>query len=195
MNKTYFHIRKIILLIVIIMTICSCKSNAVIKKEFDFLELKQMSNLATLEFKFNNIGIVSQEKKFLWIDTTRKAFVEYVGAVKVGIDFNELKYDNLTKTITIPRAKVLSIDDDANSYEYYTSDESILPWLKNEIKKERYNDLIIDSQKEMQKSVENNEKMLRQAQVLAKIQIENLINDLYIIGGKAPQIKYIFAND
>lgn len=179
------------LLLFVIFMCCSCKNDYVTKKEFNVSELKELANLATIECGFNNIATVSKEGNFLWIDTSRKAFIEYTGIAKLGIDFDELQYDKASNTILIPKAKVLSVYDDIDSYEYIASDESIFIWLKNEIDSESIRSSIAESLDSMKSSLENNKVMLRKAQGLARIQIEDLIKTLYTIDGKVPKINYV----
>lgn len=187
-----FKILKTTSVLLLVIAICSsCKTNYTTKKEFNFSELKELANLATVECGFNNIATVSKEGSFLWIDTSRKAFIEYTGVAKLGIDFDELQYDKDSNTILIPKAKVLSVYDDTNSYEYIASDESIFIWLKNEIDSESIRTAITESLDSMKNSLENNKVMLRKAQGLARIQIEDLIENLYTMDGKVPRINYI----
>ena len=174
-------------------TLCaSCSSQTVVKREFSVNEIKELAQLATLECSFNNVATIKQDSTIvpgfnLFMDNSRKAIIEYQGIAKLGIDTGKIQYDDASKTMVIPVAEVLSVTDDPNSYDIIANDEGF--W-KNKIKDDIIKKQIKDSLDEIRENLSTNKVMLRKAQGLARVQIEELINSLYTINGKTPDIKF-----
>lgn len=193
MNKL---VKKIIVFSLSLFTIslcASCKSQTIVKREFSVNEIKELAQLATLECSFNNVATIEQDSTIvpgfnLFMDNSRKAIIEYQGIAKLGIDTGKIQYDDASKTMVIPVAEVLSVIDDPNSYDIIANDEGF--W-KNRIKDDIIKEQITGSLKEIRENLLNNKVLLRKAQGLARVQIEELINSLYTINGKTPDIKFI----
>lgn len=193
MNRYLKKILSISLLLSIALTFSSCKTETQVKKEFNINELKELAQLATLECSFNNVATIKQDSTIgpvlnMFMDNSKKAIIEYQGIAKLGIDMGNIKYDENERTMLIPMAEVISVDDDENSYEIITNDEGF--W-KNRIEDETIKEQVAGSLKEIETRLANNKVLLRKAQGLARVQIEELINSLYTINGKTPEIKYI----
>ena len=69
-------------------------------------------------------------KRVYFGGTSRKAFIEYTGVAKLGIDFDELQYDKASNTILIPKAKVLSVYEDK---DYQINYGMIKIWKENKL--------------------------------------------------------------
>ena len=193
MRRSSKNVLIISLLLSIMFSLASCKTELVVKKEFNVNELKELAQLATLECSFNNVTTIKQESTIwpwfnLIMDNSRKAIIEYQGTAKLGIDMGNIKYNESERIMTIPMAEVLSVVDDPSSYEYISNDEGF--W-KNPINNDVIKAQVTGSHDEIKKSLSNNKVLLRKAQGLARAQIEELINSLYTINGKEPDIKFL----
>ena len=193
MNSYLKKIITISLSILLILICSSCKTETIVKKEFNVNELKELAQLATLECSFNNVATIKQDSTIgpvlnLFMDNSKKAIIEYQGIAKLGIDMGNVIYNEAEKTMLIPMAEVISVVDDPNSYEIITNDEGF--W-KNRIEDNTIKEQIAGSLGEIRVRLSNNKVLLRKAQGLARIQIEELINLLYTIDGKKPEIKYV----
>ena len=121
--KKVFNLLTLILLSV---SLFSCKSEKIVKSEFNASELKQFAQLATLECSFNNVATFNKPGAILWIDTTRTIFVEYEGVVKLGVNLDNIYYDAETKSLHIPQAEVLSAYDDVEKIAEGTHERYIV---------------------------------------------------------------------
>ena len=88
----------------------------------------------------------------------------------------------------IPQAEVLSAYDDVNSYKYYDSESGR---IINQLDDKDLKKGIEESLQEMKTTLGQNNVMLRKAQGLARAQLEELVDSLYTIDGKKPDINYI----
>lgn len=186
------NIISIFLLIIISSILLSCKTQQITKKEFNFSELKEFAQLATLECYFNNVATIKKDSTIipgfnLFMDNSKTAIIEYQGIAKLGIDMGNVKYDEVTKTMFIPMAEVISVVDDPSSYDRISNDEGF--W-KNTIRDEDVKPEIVKSLDEIKETLSNNKVLLRKAQALARVQIESLVNSLYTMGGNTPDINY-----
>ena len=116
----------------------------------------------------------------------RKMWIEYEGVASIGIDMSEIKTKIVGKTVTItmPKAKVLSIGinkETLNQKSYVYSSDGII--FKNKITTEEQEEGIKKGQETMQKTIEGNTNLFVQAESRAKELIENYINKLGDIGG------------
>lgn len=89
-------------------------------------EIRDIGELATVEYRYTNVGTLDASKKFKFIDwtipfTKKDAVVTMDGVLKVGIDFSAVKITSTGKTITvtIPVAQILSNELDEDSLSVY----------------------------------------------------------------------------
>ena len=88
----------------------------------EITQIRSICELATLECCYNNVAKSTKEPgtglSHLG-EKQRDFWIEYSGTAKIGIDMSELKMDitdgNII-TITVPKAKILSISVDQQSY-------------------------------------------------------------------------------
>ncbi len=190
----------IILLSALLLTGCS-KLNTV-NKEPDILQVRNIVNLATLECYYHNVA-KSIKSKGTGIggvgEVDRKFWIEYTGMVTLGIDMSkvDMEVNGNEITITLPPAKVLgvTIDDDSwNADSYICSQDAI---NKNPITADDVTAAMKDAQENMKTTAEGNATMLNNAQIRAKVLIENYINQLGTIAGVEYKInwKYLSSAD
>lgn len=187
MNRLLRSVANLLLMGIVVLNLFACKNKPIVKKEFDFNELKKTANLVTLKCHFNNVAKMTKPKNNLIFDNSRKALIEYQGDASIGIDADMIQYDELSKTMIIPSARVILVDDDTDSYEYYYNDEGI---FKNKFDDEAIKAAINESLAEIKNNLSENKVLLRQAQLLAQTQLKNLIDSIYTIDGKEPDINY-----
>ena len=96
-------------------------------------EIKEIGELATIEYRYTNVGTLDSSKTFKHIDLTiplskKAAIMTMDGVLKAGIDFSAVKIVSTddTITITIPNAKILSNELDENSLKVYEENNGLL---------------------------------------------------------------------
>lgn len=172
----------ILLICIITIGLSSCgKSTAELKKE----DIHAICELATIKCYYNNVAKIEKEKDNIF-QKERKMWIEYEGVASIGIDMSEIKTKIVGKTVTItmPKAKVLSIGinkETLNQKSYVYSSDGII--FKNKITTEEQEEGIKKGQETMQKTIEGNTNLFVQAESRAKELIENYINKLGDIGG------------
>lgn len=80
-------------------------------------DIKKIGELATVEYRYTNVGTLDSEKRFALLDlkipfSGKTAVVTMEGIIKVGVDTSKIsiKADETTKTISVklPQAEILS---------------------------------------------------------------------------------------
>ncbi|MCR4716138.1 MAG: DUF4230 domain-containing protein [Lachnospiraceae bacterium] len=146
--------------------------------------IKAVGNLATMECYYNNVAVLEKESgKGFWHlgEKDRKAWAEYTGLVKIGIDMTkvDIKQNGTDITITIPAAEVLSISTVNNTLtedSFIISDDSI--FNKNPITYEDQSGMITKAQETMEEKAKSDEGILTKAQERAKLLIANYVNGI-----------------
>lgn len=114
-------------------------------------EIKEIGELATVEYRYTNVGTLDASKKLFKtnfdLPGTKKTVVMTMdGVIKIGVDVNGIKIsaNETSKTIiiTLPKAKLLSNELDENSLQIYDETSGLFnpitlednSALRNEIK-------------------------------------------------------------
>ena len=178
----------IISIIVIIGIIFLCMPQKVEGKP-ELSQVRAICDLATLKTYYHNVAKIKKYKGWL-LQKDRELWIEYTGMTTIGIDMSkvEMKVENEKVVVTLPKAKLLSIDIDEEKIDkdsyFYSKDNALL--FKNEITAEEQTQAINEAQDKMKSQVEGNEQLLKMAQERAKNLIEKYINQL----GELSQKKY-----
>lgn len=187
-------IKFLVIFFLIILSGCSSGKDSVPS----LVQIRKISNLATLECYYHNVAKSIQKKGegiFNIGEVDRKYWLEYTGVVRIGIDMSLVKMEVKNDEITIymPRAKVLSSSVSNTDYKetsIYTSDDS---WFnKNKITAENQKNAISDAQKEMLKEVEKNNSLFSQAEERAEELIKNYVLQLGEISGISYKVKFMY---
>lgn len=164
----------------------------------DISQIKELCELATLECYYHNVAKSVKEKGsgLLHIGEKERVFwIEYSGSVKFGIDMSkvEMEVSGTQITITIPRARLLSMSDYSFTEDnYISSDDGI---NKNPITAENQTDAVAKANEQIRQSFAENETLLIRAQERAKILIENYIEQLGSLSGIEYQISWIYEDN
>lgn len=106
--------------------------------------LKDMGVLITEEYYFTQVEEYSSSKKVLIFDSKSSFTYSYDGTVSAGIDCNNVKIakddEAKTVTITIPKADIVSVNIDKESFKIYEEKEGL--WNKTGIND--FNDSLIE---------------------------------------------------
>lgn len=152
-------------------------------KEFES-EIQDISELATIEYRYTNVGIVDGKKQFsFWAQdipfTEKTAVIVMDGKIKAGIDCKQVsvKCNNLTKKIVVklPHSSILSNELDEKSLQVVKDEQSIF----NKLTQEDHNNLrkqIKDTALENAKKSNVNEIADEKAQNLIRNIIESAPN-------------------
>lgn len=154
--------------------------NPVITIDIINAELKEIGELATMEYMYTNAAKFSDAKKIKnWnIPFTEKNFIlKWDGVIKAGIDVNAITTDLNSKTnvliVHIPKAKILSHDPDHESMEVLDEKDGLF----NPVKLENQIQFDIAVEKELEeRAIENG--LLDKAQENAETVITNLLNSI-----------------
>lgn len=97
-------------------------------------EIQEIGELATMEYRFTNVGTIDAVDKFRFVDwnvpfSRKTAVVTMDGVTKVGIDVSEVSItvdeDRKTILVQIPEARILSTELFEDSLVAYIEEESL----------------------------------------------------------------------
>ena len=169
--------------IILSATACADNSKKNVAIQPELTQIQEICNLATLECYYHNVAKIDKSKyadgTFLdFLKKDRKAWIEYTGIVRIGVDVSKISMNvsGNTVEITMPEPKILSIMIDDDSYtenSYYLSADD---WfMTNRITAEMQSRAIAYAQVEMQMQTENDTALMAKAQNRAKKLISNYI--------------------
>lgn len=166
-------ILSLLLALIFVLSLSACKES----KKADFSETKAICELATLKCYYHNTSELKQESsgigKYLGRIGYKKAWIEYDGIVKLGIDASKViiePNDNKVK-VYIPNATILSTNVDIDSISESVSETGWLTKITTEERAEAQS----KAQEDMRSKAENNTALLSQATQRAKDIIKGYI--------------------
>lgn len=165
----------------------------------EITQIRSICELATLECCYNNVAKSTKEPgtglSHLG-EKHRDFWIEYSGTAKIGIDMSELKMnitdDNII-TITVPKAKILSISVDQESYSedsYVISSDNFIQ--KNPITADDQTKAISTAQEQIKSEFENNSNLMNSAQDRAQKLIDNYISQIGKATGAEYKVEWVF---
>lgn len=184
-------IKKIILICMSV--ILAFSFSACGKKNADFSETKAICELATLKCYYHNTSELKQDSsgigKYLGNIGYKKAWIEYDGIVKLGIDASKVRIKpNGTKVnVYIPSAIILSIDVDVDTISEAISETGLFTKITTEELAETQK----KAQDDMRAKVEDNTTLLSQATQRAKDTIKNYIRNVGNLIGVEYEIEWM----
>lgn len=184
-------LKKIILIVMSALIVFSFSACG--KKEADFSEIKAICELATLKCYYHNTSELRQEStgigKYLGKIGYKKAWIEYDGIVKLGIDASlvRIEPDGNTVKVYVPAATILSTDVDVESI---TESVSETGWFTKITTEERA-DTQKAAQDDMRTKAEGNTALLLQASQRAKTTIRDYITNVGNLIGVEYQIEWM----
>ena len=147
-------------------------------------QISEISELATIEYRYTNVGVLDEKKQFsFWNQkipfTGKCAVIVMDGTIKAGIDFSkvDVECNNVKKavTVTIPDSTVLSNELDEDSMTVVTDEQSIF----NKLTQEDHNNLRKQIKEKALDNVEKSNALSladERAQLLIKDLIESIPN-------------------
>ncbi len=188
-KKILIIVVSIIVIIGIIAIMCLPRK---INKQPELSQIRAICNLATLKTYYHNVAKLEKKKDWI-LQKDRDLWIEYTGITTIGIDMSkvEMKVENEKVTVTLPMAKLLSIDIDEDKIDqksYVYSQDNIV--FKNEITAKDQTEAIKQAQDNMKKEVEENPQLLKIAQERAKDLIERYIKQLGELSGNTYKIEW-----
>ncbi len=149
----------------------------------EITQIRTICELATLECYYHNVAKATKEKGSgftHWGEIDRTFWIQYKGTAKIGVNMSDVAMttENGVYTITIPKAEILSITVDPESFtedSYIFSEDG---WNPNHITADDQTRAIEAAQSNMRETVLNNSALLLNAQNRAKKLIENYIDQL-----------------
>ena len=188
-KKILIIVVSIIVIIGIIAIMCLPRK---INKQPELSQIRAICNLATLKTYYHNVAKLEKKKDWI-LQKDRDLWIEYTGITTIGIDMSkvEMKVENEKVTVTLPMAKLLSIDIDEDKIDqksYVYSQDNIV--FKNEITAKDQSEAIKQAQDNMKKEVEENPQLLKIAQERAKDLIERYIKQLGELSGNTYKIEW-----
>ena len=98
-------------------------------------EIKNISELASVEYRYTNVGTLDSARVFTFMKewkvpfSKKAAIVTMDGVIKAGIDLSQVKIESnenkKTITVTMPESRILSNELDEKSFKVYQEDESV----------------------------------------------------------------------
>ena len=188
-------LKKILLLIVslvIALPLAGCE-----KKEADFSETKAICELATLKCYYHNTSELKQDSSGIgkWFGNIgyKKAWIEYDGIVKLGIDASKVKIEpngNKVK-VYVPNATILGVDVDVESISEAVSETGWFTKITTEERAETQK----KAQEDMKAKAESNTALLSQATQRAKDTIKDYILNVGSLIGVEYEIEWMVDNN
>ncbi len=162
--------------------------------------IRAICELATLECYYHNVAKATKSKGsgIAHIGESDRTFwMEYIGTAKIGVDMSRVSMteENNVYTITIPKAKILSISIDPESF---TEDSYIMSkdgWNSNTITAADQTAAIEAAQQTMRETIENNSSLLVNAQDRAKKLIENYFRQLSELSDAPFSVRWNFEEN
>lgn len=143
-------------------------------------ELKGISELASVEYRYTNVGTLDSARVFTFMKewkvpfSKKAAIITMDGTIKAGIDLSKVKIDcNESKkeiTVKMPASRILSNELNEKSFKVYQEEESV--W--NQITLDDSKELRDQIKKQAEKNAEDN-KILEQAADKAEQLIRSII--------------------
>ena len=182
--------KKVILVLmsfILVVTLSGCSKYRDVKPSLE--QVRSISNLSTLDCYYHNVA-KGEKTKGTGIahlgEKDRKIWIEYTGIVSIGIDMKkvDMKVKGSNITISIPKAEVLSVeidDDSFNEDSFVTNDDSF--FNKNKITSNDQKKIIKEYLDTMRNEASNDEELLKKAQNRAKSLIKSYIDEISNLSG------------
>ena len=182
-NRFVKNIIVISMFVAFAITSIACEKSTA--REFNVNDIKKVSNLNTLKCHFKNVAVIDVSS--LGGIRRERQMIEYLATIELGISLKEVEYDALTKTLTIPKPKVMSKNYDEESITNKYQKYFIFSGLNIDMAYEE----ISKSLDELVETVEKNDSIMNRAQNLAAAQIDALIKNMFI-DTKNVEFNYLF---
>ena len=182
-NKLVKNIILLFALITFALITFACEKDEV--RVFNVNEIKKVSNLNTLKCHFKNVAVIDVSS--LGGMRRERQMIEYLANIELGISLKEVEYDALTKTLTIPKPKVMSKNYDEESITNKYQKYFVFSSLNTDMAYEE----ISKSLDELAETVEKNDSIMNRAQNLAVVQIDTLIKNMFV-DTKNVEFNYLF---
>lgn len=168
----------------------ACLAGCAQAKEADFGGAKNIAELSTMEYTLHNVATIKNDGTNLLFGINvdfKRAWFEYDGKVRVGIDASKLKISQPDSEgvvrVSMPKAQVLGTPDaDEKSFSDVYCEKGLLATITTYDKK----DAMIQAQKDMVEAVEGDSGLMDMAEDRAKVMIENYVKGV----GKANDDSY-----
>jgi len=175
---------------------CSKKQDA---EELPNLNLKEICELSVMECCYHNVAKYSQKDAddgFLGLGFWKKDmnfWIEYTGIITLGIDasYVNMIVEGDVITITMPPAKVLGIEVDAESL---SEDSYIVDKGSAKVEGDDQVKAIDLAKSKLEQQAMEDETLLARAQDRAKILIEEYITNISSSVGKQYKIEWIYLD-
>lgn len=147
-------------------------------------QLKNICQLSVLEGYFHNVVKFEQKdaEKFLWMSKDKKAWVEYTGVAKYGLDASKVKMELSGKhvTITLPKAELLYCKVDSTSLD---ENSYIVDKSSAKISAEDSKTILAQAQQELNDEAKEYEPLLALAQQQAQQLMEDYVKNIVSAAG------------
>lgn len=189
--------KKLISIVLAMLMMCSftaCGEEAPLP-EPEFTQMKNISELAVMECYYHNVAKYYDdvESKFKFQNKFKHFWIEYEGIVKYGIDAElvEITAEGDVVTITIPKAKVLSAEINA---EKLNKDCYIVDKDSEEITSADEKAAFENAQKEFLENCAKDEVILSNAQQRAQILLEEYVKNVGELFEKNYTIEWVYLD-
>lgn len=152
------------------------------KKSPDFSNIGYIAELTTMESYYHNTAELSHDGSWFFNQGYKKAWVEYSGIVKLGVDVGKVSVKNKGKrgdstvyVISIPAAQVIGEPDvNEDSFSDPLAESGFLTKITSDDQAKMYD----EAQQNMLETAKNDESLLSQAQVRAKSLLEQFVRSM-----------------
>ena len=163
----------------------------------DFSGYKKVAELATLDCSYHNVAEIKNDGNGILFGLVnldyKKAWFEYDGTVRLGIDVNKVSVSepdaNGVVTVEIPQAEVIECDVDEDSFSDVYCDKGILAKVTTLDQSEAYK----AAQEAMKSSAAADQDLLNKSRDRAKTILEQYIKGVGEANGKSYSVKWVDA--
>lgn len=195
----------LLVLVCVLPVLCGCGGDESGTKPEGFMtrpdigQIRSICSLATLECYYHNVAkaVKPAESGITHIGEKDRTFwIEYTGIAKIGVELAEvtMQMEKEKIVITMPDAKLISINVDKSTFNEDSFVISEDGWNKNKITSEDQTLALKAAQENMKNEAENDRMLLLTAQSRAMKLIEKYIEQLGILSGTDYQVVWVTSS-
>jgi hypothetical protein len=174
LKYSFIYLSQLLILLTVLSILPGCPWTS--KQTLDVEGLRELSKLATVEYKFSKI--VKSTKSTFW--GTRKILFQVDTSMKAGIDMNKIKEQDIKNskdsiTIRLPKPEILHLQFEPEGIVEKYNESGIFTRKFNQ---EEIYEILRLGEEDMRKAIDNDAELLAMAGINARVVIETWIKNI-----------------